>query len=196
LAEKVFERIKNFIPNKFELIEYEKEFGALCQGKWLVSHINHLFRVCKYQNEGFFGPHYDGVYMTSEDVRSFYTLMFYLNEEYEGGETAFLDREDHSKVINAIKPKAGMMIFFPQNIYHEGRAVKGEKYIFRTDIMYNRDFDGEGKNIPEEVMSNKKQALIYLEMAYEFERCKQGMKAVEFYRKAFKLDPDLEKVTY
>jgi hypothetical protein len=111
--------------------------------------------------------------------------MFYLNEDYEGGETAFLDKNNLNKTIITIKPKRGMMIFFPQDIYHEGKAVIGEKFIFRNDIVYKRDFEKEGRVVTEEDISTQKKALNYLNMAQELERCGQGREAVEYYKKAF-----------
>lgn len=195
LADSIFERVKKYFPQNYLLEKDEKEFGPLTKGNWLLSHLNPRFRICKYLNEGFFGPHYDGCYVINQDLRSLYTFMFYLNEEYEGGETAFLDPNDSDKTIVAIKPKTGMMIFFPQDVYHEGRAVIGEKYIFRTDLMFKRDLSSVAE-VPQEIMDKKKEALMYLDMAQQFEMSKNGMKAVECYRKAFKLDPDLEKVIY
>lgn len=44
------------------------------------------------------------------------------------------------------------------------------------------------------MMETKEQAQCYLDLAREYERCSQPMKAVEYYRKAFKLNPALEEI--
>jgi len=192
LASMIFDRISSFLPKEYILNLDIKEFGPFSKGSWSPCRLKPNIRVCKYLNEGFFGPHYDGCYLDSEDDRSFFTLMFYLNEDYEGGETAFLDQKDDKKVLTAIKPKRGMMIFFPQDLNHEGRAVKGEKYIFRTDIMFKRNklstSEDDNEKLDKTALAKK-----YLELAQEFERCNNGKQAIEYYSKAFKTDPDIEK---
>lgn len=45
----------------------------------------------KYFPGGHFGAHYDGCYVRSEDERSLFTFMIYLNTAYTGGQTRFLD---------------------------------------------------------------------------------------------------------
>jgi hypothetical protein len=193
-ALKIFKRIKNFLPSYLKYDEDIYELGSFSKGEWDLSYVNERLRFCKYLNEGLFGAHYDGCFIRNKDERSFLTMMFYLNENYDGGETVFLKSVYDKKVISSIKPKTGMMVFFPQNVYHEGRPVKGEKYILRTDIVYIRSFDREGIHLSELEISNKSEALKYLEFAQELERCGQGGQAVEYYKKAFKLDPYLEKV--
>ncbi len=192
LACQVYERIKAFLPSEYEIESNREELGAFSKGKWAPSCINPRFRICKYLNYGHFGAHYDGCFIKSQDDRSFLTIMFYLNEEYEGGETVFLDRES-GEIKLSLKPTTGMMVIFPQDVWHEGKAVQGEKYIFRTDILFKRICENE---LPPEELSKKKLALEYLQLAQELERSRQGREAVEYYRKAFKLDPDLEKVIY
>jgi hypothetical protein len=189
LSEKIYNRIKHFLPQKYVIEEDVDEFGTFSKGEWEPSYLNPKIRICKYLNEGFFKPHYDGCYVINQHERSFFTLMFYLNEDYEGGETSFLTKDD-LKTIFSIKPKKGMMIFFPQDIYHEGKAVVGEKYIFRTDIVFKRS----NLNQTQEQLGNQELALKYFKLAQELERSKKGLEAVEYYKKAFKLDPDLEKV--
>jgi hypothetical protein len=42
---------------------------------------------------GHFGAHYDGCFVESEDERSIFTFMIYLNSGYKGGLTRFLSDE-------------------------------------------------------------------------------------------------------
>lgn len=193
LSEIIFKRIHKILPNEYFLEKDEIELGAFSKGLWKLNAINPRFRMGKYFDSGFFRPHYDGNYILSKDERSFFTLMCYLNDDYEDGETNFFENNISNKIVLSIKPVKGMMIFFPQNLWHEGRKVKGEKYIFRTDVMFLRD-ESQLPPLSQEEINKKELAKQYLEMARDFERCKNGEKAVEYYRKAFKMDPDLEKV--
>ncbi len=194
LSNKILSRIQTYLPQNLIFKEDSRELGSFSKGEWDLSYINERLRFCKYLDEGLFGAHYDGCFIRNKDERSFLTLMFYLNENYEGGETVFLQNTEERKVISSIKPETGMMVFFPQDVYHEGSPVKGEKYIFRTDIVFKRNFEREGIYLSNEEISKKTEALKCLDFAQELERCGQGSKAVEYYKKAFKLDPDLEKV--
>jgi hypothetical protein len=56
-----------------------------------LKEINPHFRFCKYDPSGLFLPHYDGIYIKGMNERSILTLMFYLNEDFEGGNTNFLN---------------------------------------------------------------------------------------------------------
>jgi hypothetical protein len=69
-------------------------------------------------------------------VRSFLTVILYLNEGYAGGETRFGDL--------AVRPRAGMALLFPHELRHEGAEVTaGVKCVLRTDVMYALDASGE-----------------------------------------------------
>jgi hypothetical protein len=63
-------------------------------------------------------------------------MMFYLNEDCEGGTTDFMfvaDDELH------VVPQTGMGLVFSHPLYHRGAPViSGKKYVLRTDVMYRR----------------------------------------------------------
>ena len=64
-------------------------------------------------------------------MRSLVTLVFYLNDAFDGGETDFpeLDRK--------VTPRRGRALLFQHRILHEASAVtRGEKLVLRTDILY------------------------------------------------------------
>lgn len=72
------------------------------------------------------------------------TAVFYLNDDYEGGEVMFrfLDPEDINVIKEdySYKPQAGDIVVFMSGHphYHGVRAIsKGEKYIVRTYWRYN-----------------------------------------------------------
>jgi len=106
------------------------------------THNNYLeeLQVVNYQPGGFFIPHYDACVgnksecerMNKEGPR-YLTVLFYLNDNFEGGETIF------PKINKLVKPKKGKAVIF-QNVdnngviitqaLHGGEPVKnGEKWI-------------------------------------------------------------------
>ncbi len=115
---------------------------------------------------GFFKPHYDGIYLKTEDTRTLFTILLYLSEGMEGGETNFLEHEpwnahQERKLVASITPEAGSAVVFPQNVIHEGAPLKGIKHFVRTDIFYERDVE-EDKEMDAEtkimMMEQKEQA--------------------------------------
>ncbi|MDP3273793.1 MAG: 2OG-Fe(II) oxygenase [Deltaproteobacteria bacterium] len=121
MAQSLFERVKSALPEHIDA--------------WKVCGLNERFRVYRYDVGQRFRPHFDGCFMREYDrEESALTLMVYLNDGFEGGETAFLD---YGVVV---KPKQGNVLVFFHPILHEGRSVlSGRKYVLRTDVMYRRE---------------------------------------------------------
>lgn len=95
--------------------------------------LNERFRAYRYGPGTYFAPHTDGAFLRSPVERSFVTVMLYLNEGFEGGETAIFDTGDR------IVPRAGRVLCFQHRLRHEGCLVKaGCKIALRTDAMYRR----------------------------------------------------------
>ncbi|GAL84189.1 hypothetical protein MYP_1417 [Sporocytophaga myxococcoides] len=91
--------------------------------------LNEQFRFYKYELDQRFKRHIDGRFRRNETEESRITFMIYLNEEYEGGETAF----DEVTIF----PRTGMALCFIHELKHEGCPVKkGVKYALRSDVMY------------------------------------------------------------
>lgn len=98
--------------------------------------INTHFRFSKYVPGQFFDIHTDGVNQDDKGRRSFITINIFLNDDFEGGETDFLD--NHKNLVLSAKPSPGRAAIFDRLIYHRGNLVKGGyKYLIRTDVMYN-----------------------------------------------------------
>ena len=114
----LFDRVEKRAPHEIH--------GMLLEG------VNEKFRCYEYQAGQRFAPHSDGAFVRSDDERSWYTFMVYLNDGFEGGETVFFVEPE---VI--IRPRAGTGLLFQHPIIHEGSEVKaGVKYVLRTDLMY------------------------------------------------------------
>lgn len=93
--------------------------------------LNERFRAYRYSPGQRFAPHFDGAFRRDPHEVSEITVIVYLNEEFAGGETAFLDLE------YVVKPKRGMALLFAHPILHEGCLVReGRKYALRSDVMY------------------------------------------------------------
>jgi prolyl 4-hydroxylase len=91
--------------------------------------LNELFRFYKYTPGQRFKKHRDGSYIRNEWEASYYTLLIYLNDGYEGGETTLTG--------HTVLPEKGLALVFLHTVLHEGTEVKeGLKYVLRTDIMY------------------------------------------------------------
>ena len=75
------------------------------------------------------GPHYDG-YINDGKVVAF-TGIFYLNDDYAGGELYF---NDYDKML---KPKAGSMVIFPGSFTHEVKEIKDNKRYMLSISAYS-----------------------------------------------------------
>ena len=92
---------------------------------------NPRLRIYRYGPGERHGVHWDTVVELGGGVRSLVTLVFYLNDGFEGGET------DFPELGQKIAPLAGRALLFQHRILHEATEVRaGEKLVLRTDILY------------------------------------------------------------
>jgi prolyl 4-hydroxylase len=92
--------------------------------------LNERFRCYRYEPGQFFAPHSDGAFHRDEHERSLFTMLVYLNEGFEGGETLF------HRPRAVVRPRTGLACFFWHPLVHEGAPVlSGAKYVLRTDVM-------------------------------------------------------------
>lgn len=91
--------------------------------------LNERFRLYRYDPGQKFAPHIDGSYRSPTGAQSMLTLLVYLNDGFEGGET------DVDGV--AISPQTGKALLFRHQLLHEGVEIRsGRKYVLRSDVMY------------------------------------------------------------
>jgi hypothetical protein len=75
--------------------------------------------------------HRDQPYQGEEAARSELTLLIYLNEKFEGGETEFPGQ------TCTVVPRLGRAVIFPHDAPHRGCTVtEGTKYVLRTEVYY------------------------------------------------------------
>jgi predicted 2-oxoglutarate/Fe(II)-dependent dioxygenase YbiX len=116
LAQSFWERSEPYIP-------------ATLGGHRAVG-VNERFRFYRYDSGQTFRWHRDGAFERPNGERSRITLIVYLNEDFEGGETRFENA--------VVKPATGLALFFIHQLPHEGASVtRGRKYVLRTDVMYS-----------------------------------------------------------
>ena len=139
IMEEIWKRIFNVCQDEKLL------FGPFKNSEYEAVGLNERMRILRYDPGTYFSPHYDGSYTRpsnknsqNNDEISFITAQFYLNEEFQGGLTRFIN--DHNESISeSIIPKIGTVILFQHDILHEGtEVIKGRKYTLRTDIMYRK----------------------------------------------------------
>jgi hypothetical protein len=172
------------------------------EGVWHPTGLNECLRFCKYNPGDFFRKHCDGCFVRSEDEQSLFTCMFYLNGGFGGGATRFLGPSssniasqfklaDDSEVLASVAPEPGMcMLFFQPGLLHEGEDLhSGLKYLLRTDVMFRRD---PATKVQRTMQQAKAMDLVQQAQAAE-ERGECDL-ACSLYRRAFKLDPDIEQM--
>lgn len=121
LADKIFQRIKKYIPSEFK-------------GKQVVS-LNERLRFLRYHPGERFEPHFDGCYIRENGERTYITVQLYLNEGAKGGETRMFG--DDLSVFYDVVPQTGMVLVFQHDILHSGNEVaEGVKYCMRSDVLY------------------------------------------------------------
>ncbi len=114
--------------------------------------LNPKWRFNVYREGQAFRPHFDSGYAERIDHRSLLSLVIYLNDDFEGGETCFYPdgqsrdqmppgQTDRTEI--RVKPKQGMALVFPHygpsSPRHSGLPITPgprDKYIIRTDIFY------------------------------------------------------------
>jgi len=126
LADKLYQKIKTYLPNKIKKIS---------------DGMNGHIRLSMYYPGQFFGIHKDGINFdkNNKSRMSYATLNIFLNDNFEGGETTFYEK-DMKTVKFICKPKSGSGSFFYSQQYHEGnKIISGNKYLLRTDFMINHN---------------------------------------------------------
>lgn len=163
LSECLFDTVKSSLPSDLTFLGQNVYFNSVTKGsEWTPKFVYDKFRVYKYEVGDCFPEHID--YKVKRTVfrdgheyiqQSFLTILVYLNEDFEGGQTGYWPDHNgiHCRFLRAeeklgrkkghqitITPKIGMMVVQDQNILHEGLpALKGIKYILRTDIIHERE---------------------------------------------------------
>lgn len=107
--------------------------GGVVEKKKLTS-LSGNFRFYKYLPGNYFKKHRDTNTVESDGI-ALVTVLIYLNDVEDGGETNLCDRILEKPVL--VKCQAGTCLLFDHSILHEGLILnKGLKYVLRTDLIY------------------------------------------------------------
>ncbi|MBL8670591.1 MAG: 2OG-Fe(II) oxygenase [Alphaproteobacteria bacterium] len=125
-AASLWERLRPAIPVRFKK-------------RWQPVGLNERLRFYRYDPGQQFDWHHDGYFGRDSGERSFFTFMVYLNDGFDGGETAFAHALHGGEGDRGfrVRPQAGRALMFHHPILHKGEPVlRGRKYVLRTDVMY------------------------------------------------------------
>eukprot|EP00026_Physarum_polycephalum_P003428 Phypoly_transcript_03439.p1 GENE.Phypoly_transcript_03439~~Phypoly_transcript_03439.p1 ORF type:complete len:768 (+),score=84.19 Phypoly_transcript_03439:95-2398(+) len=160
LANRLFKRLMQEFC--YDDIVHAKPYGFYKSGTWKPVGLNDVFKVSRYEEDNHFRPHFDGCFVVSDACRSIYTLLIYLNEDFEGGETRFFETLG-SETCPEVKPLTGRALVFNHDLRHEGAKVtKGKKYIMKTEVLFRRT----DKFIPITLPTRTPKGSLYLKSLY------------------------------
>ena len=163
IASNIWAQIKETLPNDLTFLGDNVYFNSVSKGsEWNPAFIYDKIRIYRYQPGEAFPEHID--YKVKRNIieddkefvqQSFLSLLIYLNDDFEGGETGYwpdhngihcrflrnVERQNCTKDHQvSIKPSTGLCVIQDQNILHEGLpTTKGVKYLLRTDIIHQKD---------------------------------------------------------
>lgn len=133
----------HFSSNKFFDEPLSKHFFSKLKSKAVNDKIdddfvapNSIIMTGKYNPGGNFGLHTDTglFYDKSRQTKSKYTLLIYLNDNFQGGETTFFTNDFQEECT--IIPKKGSCLIFDMIKWHKGNEVlNGVKYWIGCEII-------------------------------------------------------------
>jgi prolyl 4-hydroxylase len=101
-------------------------------GSLVLVGLNDRLRFYRYREGQRFAPHMDHWYRPDERRITLHTVLVYFNDDFEGGETRFMEQLDE-----VVRPKRGSVAVFQHKLRHEGCPVlRGTKYALRSDVIY------------------------------------------------------------
>ena len=205
----LWERMKVFLPKEI-VVEKGDETNPRWQkdlvGAWKcagTTNPNVLF--AKYDPDQHFSPHTDGYVVQDFDTRSQYSVVLYLSDVKQGGQTLFYADEQKTAlvqdpkgrfqgrddlVIGKVEPRPGRAAIFFHNIVHSSVPIgagSNSKYIIRSDVMYVRD--------PPVLQSeDDRDAYRFYQQAEDLSSKGEVDEAVKYYKKSLRLSPRLAEI--
>lgn len=119
LAGTLLERLKPLFER--EDLDGVQPFGIGADGSWALSYVNSCMRVSCYEAGSHFAKHRDNGFVLTDDVRSIYTIVCYLNDDFTGGETIFYDDKGMSHPVTPSRGQA--VVFTVRNFFFAGWLV-------------------------------------------------------------------------
>jgi len=185
-ADLLWKRVRDFVPNNLRGIKPVPYMNSQTRGdEYTPVGVNDHMRYYKYDIGQHILKHDDYRmsryrYDKKEDKfyyqMTFFTLLVYLNDEFQEGSTSFwtkyatpegvkgshcrfLRDDGETKFVPPdlkIKPVTGMALLNDHMVQHEGEApAKGCKYILRTDIVHERPIESKCINDKNKILKKK-----------------------------------------
>eukprot|EP00930_Biecheleria_cincta_P028393 TRINITY_DN19818_c0_g1_i1.p1 TRINITY_DN19818_c0_g1~~TRINITY_DN19818_c0_g1_i1.p1 ORF type:complete len:1000 (+),score=145.41 TRINITY_DN19818_c0_g1_i1:90-3089(+) len=140
LAQTLWRRLEPFLMHKD--IYLLQPMGYCAEGRWKPVGVNPCFRISRYLPREQFAKHCDGMYANDNGECSIYSLVLYLNSDFEGGELELPEQ-------TLFAPRAGSAVLFPHDTLHEARCVTaGTKYVARSELMFRCVDRGAPPSVP------------------------------------------------
>ncbi|XP_061180217.1 uncharacterized protein LOC133188740 [Saccostrea echinata] len=131
----------NFLDSEEEMEIIHNRLRPFIPSLWRnhkIVGLNERLRVQRYDSGEYFKPHFDASYRRENGEKSFLSVQIYLNDDFVGGNTTFLDLAESERT--EVEPKTGSVLIYQHDILHEDSAVlSGRKYALRTDVMYSAE---------------------------------------------------------
>eukprot|EP01116_Phalansterium_solitarium_P007227 TRINITY_DN19773_c0_g1_i1.p1 TRINITY_DN19773_c0_g1~~TRINITY_DN19773_c0_g1_i1.p1 ORF type:complete len:221 (-),score=17.01 TRINITY_DN19773_c0_g1_i1:346-1008(-) len=133
-AQNLWDLTGSFFPQEF----LTQEDG------WKAVGIAPNLRFYRYKPGSRFIRHYDGYDLgsmrysdkPSEGLQPFLSVLVYLNDGFEGGNTTFFTSK--GKELLSVAPKKGTVLVYSHKMLHEGSTVtEGTKYVLRSDVLFS-----------------------------------------------------------
>lgn len=139
----LFSRIESLLPSQ---VEVSGQSWSRLSGH---AGLNDRFRFYKYATGEVFSPHWDISYNRNENETSLFTILLYLNDDLDGGQTTIWPRaQSHAvdgEISVSVNPKRGSALIFPHvgpnSPLHAGsphNSPNKYKYSVRSDIVYKK----------------------------------------------------------
>lgn len=98
--------------------------------------INNCFRLSSYEKKSKgFQEHFDGQLSLSTDLKSIFTLVIYLNSDFEGGETVLYERKPID-ISNLITDKRIEGLTYQEEIEKMGGLKSYKKYVINPSTGF------------------------------------------------------------
>lgn len=129
LSRKLFQLIQPHLPQQIGQDQYI----------WQLFGLNERLRFYTLRTGQSLPKHDEPNYQRSHREQSFFTLVFYLNGNYDGGESLFYENEAVIEPNVTVQPQEAQAVVFSQDWIFEAKPIlQGEKYVLRADVMYRR----------------------------------------------------------
>jgi hypothetical protein len=192
LSSIMWKRILKFLTK--EDIDGIKPMDFNNDGIWKPFKVNEGMKFTKYLKGQYFKPHIDGLITLKENESTIHTVIVYLNDDFEGGDTHFLkvpeegfvkflegSKDENYEILETYKPKKGSCLIFPNYHCHSGSTLtNGTKYILRTEIVFKR-MNQDQLDLKEHLDEN------FTKMWSHYDDVVEGLKSKT---------PDLDKITH